>query len=187
VINYDRALQRNNDFFLFYLQRGLANEKLGHRDKAYNDLEQSVKRLPTAPAMKALGDISQARGNHQEAKVFYRNAAGSKTPVGKEAMASLIRLDLQDNPQNYLSVRLGLDSEKYLVAQVDNATTESVTEVIVAIEFIDAKGRRQQAQYKVGGDIGPGKRAMVNTGIGPDPRISNVKGGVVKAHLVTRR
>jgi hypothetical protein len=105
-----------------------------------------------------------------EASVFYRNAAGSKTPVGKEAMASLIRLDLQDNPQNYLPVRLGLDSEKYLVAQVDNSTTESVTEVIVAIEFVDASGRRQQAQYKVSGQIGPGKRAMVNTGIGPDPK-----------------
>ena len=184
VINYDRALQLNNDFFLFYLQRGLANEKLGHRDKAYNDLEQSVKRLPTAPAMKALGDISQARGNYQEAKAFYRNAAGSKTPVGKEALASLIRLDLQDNPQNYLPVRFGLDREKYLVAQVDNSTNEPVTDVIVSIEFIDASGRRQQAQYKVSGHIGPGKKAMVSTGIGPDPKISNVKGGVVKARLV---
>jgi predicted Zn-dependent protease len=177
VINYDRALQRNK----------LANEKLGYRDKAYNDLEQSVKRLPTAPAMKALGDISQSRGNHQEAKAFYRNAAGSKTSVGKEALASLIRLDLQDNPQNYLPVRLGLDSEKYLVAQVDNSTNESVTDVVVAIEFNDARGRRQQAQYKVSGQIGPGKKAMVSTGIGPDPKISNVKGGVVKARLVESR
>jgi predicted Zn-dependent protease len=165
VINYDRALQRNNDFFLFYLQRGLANEKLGYRDKAYNDLEQSVKRLPTAPAMKALGDISQSRGNHQEAKAFYRNAAGSKTPVGKEALASLVRLDLQDNPQNYLPVRLGLDSEKYLVAQVDNSTKESVTDIVIAIEFNDARGRRQKAQYKVSGQIGPGKKAMVSTGM----------------------
>ena len=187
VINYDRALQLNNDFFLFYLQRGLANEKLGYGDKAYNDLEQSVKRLPTAPAMKALGDISQARGNHQEAKAFYRNAAGSKTPVGKEAMASLIRLDLQDNPQNYLPVRFGLDREKYLVAQVDNSTNETVTDVIVGIEFIDASGRRQQAQYKVSGHIGPGKKAIVSTGIGPDPKISNVKGGVVKARLISQR
>jgi tetratricopeptide (TPR) repeat protein len=187
VINYDRALQRNNDFFLFYLQRGLANEKLGYRDKAYNDLKQSVKRLPTAPAMKTLGDISQARGNPQEAKAFYRNAAGSKTPVGKEALASLVRLDLQDNPQNYLSVRLGLDSEKYLVAQVDNSTKESVADVVVAIEFNDARGRRQQAQYKVSGQIGPGKRVMVDTGIGPDPKITNLKGGVVKARLGTQR
>jgi predicted Zn-dependent protease len=187
VINYDRALQLNNNFFLFYLQRGLAYEKLGYHDKAYNDLEQSVQRLPTAPAMKALGDISQTRGHYQEAKAFYRNAAGSKTPAGKEAMASLIRLDLQDNPQDYLSVRLGLDNEKYLIAQVDNSTNEAVTEVIIAIEFTDASGRRQQAQYKVSGHIGPGKRALVKTGIGPDPKISNVKGGVIKARLVTQR
>jgi tetratricopeptide (TPR) repeat protein len=177
-------LQRNNDFFLFYLQRGLANEKLGFHDRAYNDLEQSVKRLPTAPAMKALGDISQVRGNYQEAKAFYRTAAGSKTPVGKEAMASLVRLDLQDNPQNYLPVRLGLDNEKYLIAQIDNSTNEYVTEVIVAVEFTDARGRRQQAQYKVSKQIRPGERAVVNTGIGPNPQISNVKGRVVKARLV---
>jgi predicted Zn-dependent protease len=187
VTNYDRALQRNNDFFLFYLQRGLAKEKLGKNASAYADLKQSVNRLPTAPAMKALGDISSARGDYSEAKVFYRNAAGSKTPVGKEALTSLVRLDLPDNPQNYLHVRVGLDNKKYLVAQVENTTAETVTDVAVLIAFTDQKGRRQQIQYMVQGQIGPGKKAIVSTGLGPDPKISDVKAGVSKARLVEDR
>ncbi len=187
VVNYDRALQHNNDFFLFYLQRGLANEKLGYRDKAYADLEQSVKRLPTAPAMKVLGDISLARGNQQEAKAFYRNAANSKSPEGQEALASLIRLDLPDNPQNYLPVRLGLNSEKYLVAQVENSTPETVTDIAIAIVFNDAGGRRQQVQIMAPGKIGPGGKLLVSTAIGPDPKISNVDGKVIKARVVSQR
>ncbi len=187
VTNYDSALQRNNDFFLFYLQRGLANEKLGYSTRAYTDLEQSVKRLPTAPAMKALGDIALARGNQQEAKAFYRNAANSKSAEGKEALASLVRLDLPDNPQNYLHVRLGFNSEKYLVAQVENPTAETVTDVAVAIVFNDASGRRQQVQVMAPGKIGPGGSILVSTGIGPDPKISNVEGGVIKARLVSQR
>jgi predicted Zn-dependent protease len=187
VTNYDRALQRNNDFFLFYLQRGLAKEKLGDKDMAYADLEQSVKRLPTAPAMKALGDISQARGDYQKAKTFYRNAAGSKSPAGQAALASLVRLDLPDNPQNYLQARVGLDNNKYLVAQVENTTAETVADVAVLIVFTDQQGRRQQVQLMVQGQIGPGKKAMVATGIGPDPKISGVKARVTKARLVEPR
>ena len=137
--------------------------------------------------MKALGDAEVLFHVVQEANSQDPMCHCLFPALGKEALASLIRLDLQDNPQNYLPVRLGLDSEKYLVAQVDNSTNESVTDVVVAIEFNDARGRRQQAQYKVSGQIGPGKKAMVSTGIGPDPKISNVKGGVVKARLVESR
>jgi predicted Zn-dependent protease len=187
VTNYDRALQRNNDFFLFYLQRGLAKEKLGDKDMAYADLEQSVKRLPTAPAMKALGDISQARGDYKEAKAFYRNAAGSQSPAGKAALASLVRLDLPDNPQNYLHVRVGFDNNKYLVAQVENTTAEVVADVAVLLAFTDEMGRRQQVQFMVQGQVGPGKKAMVATGIGPDPKITGVKAEVTKARLVELR
>ena len=35
ITNYDRALQRNPNFFHYYLQRGLAREKLGELDAAY--------------------------------------------------------------------------------------------------------------------------------------------------------
>lgn len=184
VTNYDRALQRNNDFFLFYLQRGLAKEKLGEVDSAYTDLEQSVKRLPTAPALKILGDISQTKGNLKAAKQFYAGAAGSQSVYGKEAMDSLVRLDLPDNPQKYLQVKLGLNAEKYLVAQVENSTKVKVADVVVKLVFTDAKGRQQKVSLKAPGKIGPGKKVLVATGIGPDPKITNVNAAVTKARLV---
>lgn len=187
VTNYDRALQRNNDFFLFYLQRGLAKEKLGDADNAYADLEQSVKRLPTAPALKSLGDISQARGNYQAAKQFYSGAAESQSPAGKAAMVSLVRLDLPDNPGKYLQVRLGLDDQKILVAQVENRTRETVAEVTVALLYTDAGGGQQKISLQAPGKIGPGKTVLVATGIGPDPRITNVQAGVTSARLVEAR
>lgn len=187
VTNYDRALQHNNDFFLFYLQRGLAKEKLGNTDNAYADLEQSVKRLPTAPALKALGDISQLRGNYPAAKQFYSGAASSQSVSGKEALASLVRLDLPDNPQKYLSVKVGLNAEKYLVAQVENRTSEKVADVAVTLAFTNASGRQQKVSFNAPGQIGPGQKVLVATGIGPDPKVTNVKAAVTRARLIQNK
>lgn len=184
VTNYDRALERNNDFFLFYLQRGLAREKLGHIDNAYADLEQSVKRLPTAPALKVLGDISQTRGDYAAAKKYYSAAAGSNSPAGKEALASLVRLDLPENPQKYLAVRVGLNNDKYLVAQVENSTAETVADVAVQLQFKDVSGQTRQISLRAPGQIGPGQKVLVATGIGPNPQISNVQAAVTQARLV---
>ena len=107
VTNYDRAVQHNNEYFHYYLQRGLARLKLKETAQGEADLKKSIDLLPTAPAMNALGNLSLSGGDIVAAKQYFSTAAGSKSEAGKAANRSLIRLDLPDNPHKYLQVRLG--------------------------------------------------------------------------------
>jgi predicted Zn-dependent protease len=50
IRNYDIAIRRRDDFFQYYLQRGLAREKLGNDQSAVTDLEKSNELFPTAIA-----------------------------------------------------------------------------------------------------------------------------------------
>jgi predicted Zn-dependent protease len=184
VTNYDRALQRNSEYFHFYLQRGLAREKLGELDAAYADLDQSVKRLPTSAALNALGNISLARGDREQAKQFFASAAGSKTAPGQAAALSLARLDLPDNPQKYLKIRTGRDQQGNLLAQVVNTTDLAVTDIAFVIVYTDARGRQQKLPLRWQRVLEPQKTVVLSTGIGPDVQTRNLKAGVTRARIV---
>ncbi len=186
VVNYDRAVQRNNAYFHYYLQRGLALQELGQRERAVADLEQSTKLLPTAPALNALGKSSLAQGNREQAKRYFAAAAESGSSYGQEAAASLVRLDLPDNPQQYLKVRLGLDRRNYLLAEVINGTPLAVTNVEVVVQVIDSSGRRRQIPLRVPGQIDSQQAARVATGIGPfaSRDLGGVKAAVTGARLI---
>lgn len=166
VVNYDRAVERNNAYFHYYLQRGLALQELGQRDKAIADLEHSTKLLPTAPALNALGKSSLAQGDRARAKQYFAAAAQSRSFHGQEAAASLVRLDLPDNPQKYLKVRIGLDRRQYLLIEVGNSTSVPVADVDLVVLITDSAGRRQ-IPLRVPGPIGPQQASRVSTGIGP--------------------
>lgn len=51
---WNEAIQRNPDWYYFYLQRGLLHEKSGNRTQAKNDLTRSFELLPTQTAKDAL-------------------------------------------------------------------------------------------------------------------------------------
>lgn len=167
VTNYDRALERNNGYFHYYLQRGLAFQQLGQRDKAVADLEYSTKLLPTAPALNALGKTSLAQGDRTRAKQYFAAAAESKSQSGQEAAASLVRLDLPDNPQKYLNLRLGLDRSNYLLIEVVNSTGATVTDVDVVVLLTDTAGVRRKIPLRVPNHIAPKAASRMTTGIGP--------------------
>ncbi len=186
VTNYDRALQHNGAYFHFFVKRGLAREQLGQKEAAYVDLEKSLKLLPTATALNSLGNLALARGDRQKAKEFFAAAAGSKSGPGEEASLSLTRLDLPDNPNNYLQVRLGLDKSGYLLAEIGNPTGVPVTDIDYLIQFIDAGGAQRQVALRVPETLAPGTVVRMSTGIGPvssTASLSGVKVGVVRARI----
>jgi predicted Zn-dependent protease len=166
VVNYDRAVERNNAYFHYYLQRGLALQELGQRDRAVADLEYSTKLLPTAPALNALGKSSLAQGDQEQAKRYFAAAAESSSAAGREALTSLVRLDLPDNPQHYLKVRIGLDRRHNLLIEVANSTAVPVADVDLVVLITDSAGRRQ-IPVRVPGPIGPQQASRVSTAIGP--------------------
>jgi hypothetical protein len=67
--------------------------------------------LPTAPGAYYLGRVYEDRGNTAEAVKLYKMAAGSKSAIGQEALGRLVRLDLAQNPETYLSIQPQLDND----------------------------------------------------------------------------
>ncbi len=52
-----RAVELNPDWFMFWLERGLAYQKMGRKDLAKSDLSRSMNLLPTQAAQKALRQL----------------------------------------------------------------------------------------------------------------------------------
>ncbi|MFK5926446.1 MAG: M48 family metalloprotease [Desulfuromusa sp.] len=184
VTNYDRALQHDSEYFHYYLQRGLARLKLHETAQGEADLKRSIKFLPTAPAMNALGHLSLNGGNVVAAKKYFTAAAGSNSEAGKAANRSLIRLDLPDNPHKYLQLRLGRDRSNYLLVQINNRTRQTVDNVSFVVQFLDAKGKVRNVQSQLPGRLASRQSRTISTGIGPFDSLEKVRGQVVRARVV---
>ncbi|MEA3543930.1 MAG: M48 family metalloprotease [Thermodesulfobacteriota bacterium] len=184
IINYDRALLHNSEYFHYYLQRGLARLKLHETAQGEADLKKSIEFLPTAPAMNALGNLSLNGGDIVSAKKYFSAAAGSNSDAGKAANRSLIRLDLPDNPHKYLQLKLGRDRSNYLLVQINNRTRQTVAGVGFIVQFKDAQGKIRTVQSQLSGRLAPQQSKTISTGIGPFADLKNVQGKVVRARVV---
>ena len=167
LINYDRAIGMNPTFFHFFVQRGLTKEKLGDRSGAKNDLQNSLKMLPTASAYKALGDISLAQGDRQGAVKYYEAASGSSSEAGKAAMGSLVRMDLPSRPSRYLNAWIGLAQDGYAYAQVVNQTPVSIKNINMIARVPDSSGRIREIPFSIRQSIAPGQAASARLPVGP--------------------
>jgi predicted Zn-dependent protease len=78
IDNYDIAIRRRDDFFQYYLQRGLAREKLKEDSAARTDLEHSNELFPTAIAHYALGNIALRQNRRDDAIEHYTVVAQGK-------------------------------------------------------------------------------------------------------------
>jgi predicted Zn-dependent protease len=166
IDNYDIAIRRRDDFFQYYLQRGLANEKLAQDASAIADLEKSNNLFPTAVAHNALGNIATRQGRKSDAIEHYSVVASGQGEVASAALVSLVRLDLSDNPGNYLQARCFQSNDGNLGVSVTNRTPLSVTGVRLIVQFQTSAGS-QRREFSVPGPIGSGLSTSVSTNIGP--------------------
>lgn len=183
LTNFNSAIRRRDDFFYYYLQRGLIQEELGHDDLAEADLEISVDMLPTAPAHYALGRIAARRGDKASALEHYKLVAGGQGEVAQSASADLVRLDIADNPGNYVLKRCDPDGSGNLVVSVKNNTSIEIRNVTIAVQYTDNTGIQRRIDQSISGRIGPGKIASVNTGLGPYTAGSNCPAIVIAAQV----
>lgn len=187
VTNYDRALQRDDHYFHYYLQRGLARLELNQTSKGQDDLKKSISFLPTAPALNALGLLSLDQGDRTAAKTYFSAAAGSRSEAGKAANRSLIRLDLPDNPHKYLQLKLGRDKSHYLLVQINNSTEQTVEDIAFAISFVDAGGKVRNVQLMLPGQLSSKGSKVLATGIGPLTDLKKVQGKIIQADVASNR
>ena len=126
ITAYNRALELDNNYFEYYLGRGLTNRKRGKVKAARQDLQRSNQLLPTAIANNALGELSMAEGDRNSAKRHFQIAMNASGDIGDEARANYTRLDLTENPGRYIRTEPGLTSDGLLIATVRNTSTMNV-------------------------------------------------------------
>jgi len=137
---YSAALDKNNQFFLFHLQRGITREKLNKLSGAKTDLQKSIELLPTAPAYVTLGDIALKENDPQTAKEYYAKVASNQSDLGKRAAASLAKLDMSDNPLKYLHVSFLKTMDGRLALEVKNQSPVSVKDLRIEAQLVTAAG-----------------------------------------------
>jgi len=165
--NYSSALRRRDDFFYYHLQRGLANLQLGNDDEAVADLENSLGLLPTGPAHYALGTIAEKRGDTVRARQHYDAAAGGSGELANAARSSFVRLDLDENPDRYVSRRCDAADNGNLIVTLRNDTSATVTEIGVTIDYVGSDGRRRAVERVYGRSLPSGGIGRLDTGLGP--------------------
>lgn len=167
VTNFDNAIKRRDDFFYYYLQRGRANERLGNEDGAMRDLQKSLEYLPTAPAHFTLGNIAAKRGNRAAAIEHFQVVAGGEGEIAEAARASLVRLDLGQNPGAYLLTRCDPGTDNELVVSIKNNTTVAVSDVRLSVQVRDSAGVPRRMDRTLSGRIAGGEIVSVPTGLKP--------------------
>ncbi len=166
VRHYTDAIGRDDNFFYYHLQKGLAHRQLRQWEESRVELEASVQLLPTADAYYALGAIAEQRGDRQAALEHYGRAAGSSGEAGQAAQTATVRLDLPANPGKYIQARGGLDDSGQLVVEVANPTQVTVADVLVTVRYADAQGAIRELARRVN-QLPAGQATRFATGLGP--------------------
>ncbi|MDX1491860.1 MAG: M48 family metalloprotease [Pseudohongiellaceae bacterium] len=130
---YDNAIARDSEYFDYYLGRGVAFARQGNTNRANADLQASVNLLPTAMAMNELGTMALNANDRAAAKQYFQTAMGAQGAVGEQASAAFYRLDVSDNPANYIAVQAYVGDNNELFARVENRSPVQLSDV--AIEF----------------------------------------------------
>lgn len=165
--HFQKAIELNPNYFGSYLGGGIAQYQGGNKGKAEEWLNHSMQLLPTAPAAYYLGQIAKERGDRAKAMEYYRAAAGSQSDIGKAAASEFIRMDLPQNPDNYVATAGQFDPQGRLLVVVQNRAPVPLRDVQVTPVLVDGTGRvvQQGNPVRIDAVLNPGQQAAANTGI----------------------
>jgi predicted Zn-dependent protease len=181
IDSYDEALQRDDNYFDYYLGRGVAHARLDETREARADLERSASLLPTAIAMNELGKIALADGDRVNAKNYFQQAAQAQGLIGQEATTAFLTLDVQDNPGNYVQAQVFADQAGRILARVSNQSPVQLDNI--QVEFAAVIGgaiRRQTVSLR---SLGANTYQDINSGLS-FPRGSTWTQDMMNANVV---
>ena len=185
LASYDRAIYFNDQFFNFYMQRGLTKEKLGDQQGASQDMARSTRLLPTATAYKKLGDFSLARGEENEAKRFFQSAASSHSSDGKAALLSFIRLDLPDNPNKYIRIQGELLKDGQVALRITNSSPLAVAHIKIKARYLSNRGEVKQVPLLIPRQVAPAESVLISLKTEPLPKkyLHNIEAQIVSLQV----
>jgi len=165
--HYEKAIELNPGYFGSYLGGGIAQFQTGNKVRAEEWLAKSAELLPTAPAAYYLGTIARDRGERAKAMDYYRAAAGSQSPTGQLAAAEFVRMDLPQNPGNYVGAQGQFDAQGRLLVVVQNRAPVALRDFRVTPVLVDGTGRivQQGATVQLAAVLKPGEQVAAHSGI----------------------
>ncbi len=180
---FNRALDRDANYFEYYLGRGLAKSKLGRPVEARADFERSNQLLPTAVASNALGELSLAAGERGVAKAYFQAAMSAQGPVGQNASNAFVQLDVADNPGRYIEARPVFTEGRQLLAVITNRTNLAINNIQVEFQ-VTSNGNRIRRVVSIP-SLAPGQGGSLPSGweFGAADVIENPSAAVLGAQL----
>jgi predicted Zn-dependent protease len=166
----EKARSLDPNYFKPIALAGIAQYDLGNRAAAEPLLNQAMQLLPNGPSAYYLGRIAEDGGNTAKAVEYYKMVAGSKSKLGQEAQARLARLDLAQNPDNYLAIQPQLDQSGRVWLTVGNRTSVPLRNVNLQVAVVNQSGQIHSGPVRVssGGNVIPPQQAIrLQTSLGP--------------------
>ncbi len=169
---YQKAIELNPNYFGSYLGAGIAQVQLGDKARAEEWLNRSAQLLPTAPAAYYLGNIARDKGDSSKALQYYQAAASSNSSYGKAAAAEYMKMDLPQNPGNYVAAAGQLDAQGRVLVVVQNRSQVPLNGIRVTPVLVDGTGRivQQGNPVTINAVVKPGEQAAAATGLGNLPQ-----------------
>ena len=114
------------------------------------ELETSV-----AAAADGRGHLRARHAWPSSAAIAKRRSSTTRKPRARKARPAqaaeeaAVRLDLPNNPGKYIQARGGLDNSGQLIVEVANPTRVAVTDVLVAVRFVDSQGAVRELDRRI--------------------------------------
>lgn len=157
IETYNQAIARDDNYFDYYLGRGLAYSRQGNEARARSDLQASVELLPTALAMNELGTIALNANDRVLAKQYFEQAAGAPGELGAQAQAAFIQLDAADNPGAYVQAEAFLAPDGRIRIRVLNRAPVNLSTIELEIQASVGAERARRAVTVPGLAAGQGR------------------------------
>ncbi len=162
LINFNRAIDRHAEYYVYYISRGLIHRQQGDIARAKVDLSASLDLLPTASAYQALGELAESEGDMSNAKRYYAQAGKGQGPESQAAIASLTRLELPEQPEKYIGARMSLGSDNTYRLLVINRAAVALKNVRVRLDIQTPQGSQSWIQRIEGIAAGQSRSVSVN-------------------------
>jgi predicted Zn-dependent protease len=165
--HFDKAMQLSPNYFASHLGAGLAQAQLGNKQKAEQYLTRSSQLLPTAPAAYFLGNFARDRGDTDTARKYYQAAASSQSSYGQAAAQEFMKMDLPQNPGNYVAAAPQFDPQGRLMLVVQNKSKVPLSAIQLTPVLVDASGRivQQGNPVMIEAVVKPGEQAAAPSGL----------------------
>ncbi len=159
---FTTAIGKNPEYFSAYLARGILRHERGQKSSGLMDIKRSYALLPTPAASYYLGESAMADQQYQQAANYFKQASAAGGEIGKLSRQQLIAVRLQVEPESFLTARLSLSEEGYLLVTTKNNSPVSMASIQLQLSAAGSTRRLALSQT-----VPPGRQLRVSTGVGP--------------------